>query len=169
MSTDLIEVGQLTAPHGIRGRLRFHPVVENVAALSGVVSFFDKSGKKVKMRLVKLSCRPILAEIEGITNRTQAETFRGTHIFVEKKVFPELKAGSFYFFELTGMAVKTLDGTDFGKVVSVANFGASDVLEIEKTDGTHKDYAFVESVFPKADKASGVLYIQEPQEVEGRR
>lgn len=168
MTADLVEVGQLTAPHGIRGRLRFHPMVEDITPLSGKVSFFDKFGKPVKMTLVKTSCRPLLVQVDGIDTRTKAETMRGTRIFVERSVFPDLGSDVFYFFELKGMTVKTVDDVDFGVVVSVANFGASDVLEIEKIDGTCKDYAFIESVFPKVDKKAGILYIQEPLEVETR-
>lgn len=165
---DLIQIGQITSPHGIRGRLRFHPMVEDVDALTTYKSFFDGSGNPLKIKFVKPFQKQILVEVNGINDRTQSEKMRGTNVFIRKDALPELSDDTFYFFELEGMQVRTLDDKPFGIVKTVANYGASDVLEIELVNGVKKDYAFISSVFPRVEKEKGVLYIVPPMEVEGK-
>ena len=169
MMQDLIQIGKITSPHGIRGRLRFHPMVEDVNALAMYKSFYDGSGNPLKIKIANPFHKQILVEVDGIDDRNKAETMRETNVFVKKSEFPKLSDDTFYFFELEGMQVLTLDGMPFGVVRLVANYGASDVLEIELVDGSKKDYAFVSSVFPRVEKEKGVLYIDPPVELEGRK
>ena len=48
---------------------------------------------------------------------------------------PELGEGEYYYSDLLGLPCVSTDGTDLGTCVAVENFGASDVLEIQKSDG----------------------------------
>jgi len=46
-----------------------------------------------------------------------------------------LAEGEYYHADLIGLAVVSTDGDPVGAVVSVENFGAGDVVEIERPDG----------------------------------
>ncbi|HQQ51765.1 MAG TPA: PRC-barrel domain-containing protein [Spirochaetota bacterium] len=49
---------------------------------------------------------------------------------------PELEAETYYHADLIGLAVVTLTGEDFGTVRSVQDYGAGELLEIERPDHT---------------------------------
>ena len=65
-------------------------------------------------------------------DRNAAEALRGTELTVPRSALPPLAEDEYYHADLIGLPVETPDGTAVGRVVLVENFGAGDVLEIEK-------------------------------------
>ena len=53
---------------------------------------------------------------------------------VPRDTLPPLAEGEYYHADLIGLPVIDSDGTSVGTVVAVENFGAGDILEIEKPD-----------------------------------
>ncbi len=76
----------------------------------------------------------ILAEVKGCTSRNDADALRGTELFYNRDDLPETDEGEFYYDDLVGLTVTENDNT-LGKVKSVQNFGAGDLLEIQPTKG----------------------------------
>ena len=68
-------------------------------------------------------------------DRTAAEALRGTALTVPRSSLPALDADEYYHADLIGLPAVSTDGEDLGTCVAVENFGAGDVLEIERTDG----------------------------------
>ncbi len=59
------------------------------------------------------------------------------------------------------------DGSEFGKVVSVMNFGAGDILEIKTMNNKQLDFAFSKKTFPLVDLEKKELEIVIPEGMEG--
>ena len=97
----------------------------------------------------------------GITDRTTAETFIGTEIFVPDDCFPKLSGNEFYTRDLVGCSVLS-NNQPFGTVTRVDNFGASDILTVQKTDGGVEMYSFSDTVFPVVDIENKLLVINPP-------
>jgi 16S rRNA processing protein RimM len=72
----------------------------------------------------------VVARLDGISDRNGAEAITGTDLYVARAQLPAAEEGSFYHADLIGLAAVAPDGTDIGRVVSVHNFGAGDLLEI---------------------------------------
>ena len=76
-----------------------------------------------------------IARFTEITDRNAAETKRGTELTVLRRELPALGEGEYYHADLIGLPVVSTEGEALGIVVVVENFGAGDLLEIEKADG----------------------------------
>ena len=57
---------------------------------------------------------------------------RGTELTVPRASLPPLEDGEYYHTDLIGLAAVSTDGEAIGRVVAIDNFGAGDVIEIER-------------------------------------
>lgn len=76
-----------------------------------------------------------IARFAEIPDRTAAERLRGTELTVPRSELPDLAEGEYYHADLLGLACETDTGEPLGRVAAVENFGAGDILEIERPDG----------------------------------
>ena len=60
---------------------------------------------------------------------------RGTHLTVPRAVLPPLAPGEYYHADVIGLPVVSSGGEPLGLVVAIENFGAGDVVEIERPGG----------------------------------
>ena len=65
-------------------------------------------------------------------SRSAAEKLRGTTLTVPREALPPLLEGEYYHTDLIGLAAATAGGVALGEVIAVHNFGAGDVIEIER-------------------------------------
>lgn len=65
-------------------------------------------------------------------SRSAAEKLRGTTLTVPREALPPLLEGEYYHADLIGLAAATVGGEALGEVIAVHNFGAGDVIEIER-------------------------------------
>jgi 16S rRNA processing protein RimM len=74
----------------------------------------------------------------------------------------------FYYDDLVGLAAVTREGLALGRVVSLSNFGAGDILEIAPEGGAETLLIpFTKAVAVEIDFARGRIVIEPPREVEG--
>lgn len=126
-----IYFGKITAPHGVHGKFKIRSEFENynLAAERGV--FFDIEGNVLKIKLISRSGNQILGEMEGVVTRDQAGALRDLEVFVEPDILPDLTFNTeYYYYQLLHLKVYK-GGKEIGKVVSVDNYGAGDILEVE--------------------------------------
>lgn len=76
-----------------------------------------------------------VARFEGIDDRGAAEALRGSLVEVDRSALPPLAEGEYYHADLIGLPCEDRAGATVGTVVSVENYGAGDLLEIELEDG----------------------------------
>src|SRR4051812_22193760 len=76
-----------------------------------------------------------IARFAEVPDRNAAEALRGTELTVPRSALPPLAEGEYYHADLIGLPAVSDEGEALGRVVLVENFGAGDVLEIERPDG----------------------------------
>ena len=76
-----------------------------------------------------------IARFGGVADRTAAEALRGTALTVSRDDLPPLADGEYYYADLVGLPALSTNGELLGHVVAVENFGAGDVIEIERPTG----------------------------------
>jgi 16S rRNA processing protein RimM len=76
-----------------------------------------------------------LARFAEVADRSAAEALRGTVLTVPRSALPPLGEGEYYHADLIGLAAVSTTGEQLGTCVAVENFGAGDLLEIERHDG----------------------------------
>jgi 16S rRNA processing protein RimM len=70
-----------------------------------------------------------------VADRGGAEALRGQLVEVDRDAMPPLEAGEYYHADLIGLTCFSPAGETVGSVIGVENFGAGDLLEVEKVDG----------------------------------
>jgi 16S rRNA processing protein RimM len=86
------------------------------------------------LRSLRLDKGGAIARFAEIADRNAAEALRGTVLTVPRESLPPLADGEYYHADLIGLPVVDTDGASIGTVVAVENFGAGDIIEIEKPD-----------------------------------
>jgi 16S rRNA processing protein RimM len=98
---------------------------------------------------------PVLRFAE-IADRNAAEALRGQLVTIPRAALPPLEEGEYYHADLIGLPCMGADESQLGTIVSVENFGAGDILEIEKPDGKRSMVPFRDGI---ADMADGRIVV----------
>jgi 16S rRNA processing protein RimM len=100
-------------------------------------------------------------EVQG---RAAAEALKGTELFVDRAALPETDEDEFYHADLIGLEARDTEGRMLGKVLAVHNFGASDVIELQRADGDSVHLAFTKETVPHIHVAEGYLVVAAPED-----
>ena len=132
--TSHILVGKIVAPQGIRGEVRVQTFTETPIDFQNLAIFGNAIDTKMFHFVRALpNTNVIIARIDGVNDRNNAETLRGTELFVERDSLPPAEPDHYYQADLIGMMV-VRDGAELGRVVSFQNFGAGDIMELDNGD-----------------------------------
>jgi 16S rRNA processing protein RimM len=128
-----ITVAAIAGAHGIAGEVRLKLFGEGVAALKRYRSFNNAALTLEKLR--EDGKGGAIARFAQVSDRNAAEALRGTALTVPRSALPPLAEGEYYHADLIGLAAVSTTGEDLGRCIAVENFGAGDVLEIERGTG----------------------------------
>jgi 16S rRNA processing protein RimM len=129
-------LGVIGAPHGIHGAVKIKTFTENSNNLTSYGPLRDAMGCLFSLKIItELTQDMVIAQIEGITTRTQAEELRGRHLYVARSSLPHTSEDEFYHSDLIGLRVVTTTDQVIGVIKAVNNYGAGDFLEILSKDG----------------------------------
>ena len=128
-----VTLAAITGAHGVTGEVRLKLFGEGVAALSAHRAFNHGALTLTKVR--DDGKGGAIARFAEVTDRTAAEKLRGTALTVPRSALPPLAEGEYYHADLLGLSAVSDAGEPLGIVIAVENFGAGDVLEIERPGG----------------------------------
>lgn len=136
-SVRLIALGVITGAHGVHGRVKVKSYTENPQNIASYGALSDKWGEReFSLRITGRLKELLLAEIEGVTKREQADALRGVELCVPRDHLPMPENdGEFLIEDLIGLSVQLDDGTAYGRVKAFHNYGAGDILEIAPVSG----------------------------------
>ena len=123
----------VTGAHGVAGEVRLKLFGEGVEALARFEAFND--GALTLKKLRDDGKGGAIARFAEISERNAAEALRGTVLTVPRSALPPLGEGEYYHADLIGLAAVSDTGEALGTVIAIANFGAGEVIEIERPDG----------------------------------
>jgi 16S rRNA processing protein RimM len=134
MADGRIALAAVAGAHGVKGELRLKLFAEGVESLSRHDRLYV-GGTERRLLAVRDGGKTAVVRFEGIDDRSAAEALRGSLVEIDRSALPPLEHGEYYHADLIGLAAVDRDGTPVGRVVAVENYGAGDLLEIEKPDG----------------------------------
>ncbi len=126
-----VTLAAIAGAHGVRGEVRLKLFGEGAEALRAF-SVFDAGDRKLTLKSVRPANQGAVATFAEVNDRSGAEALRGTVLTVPRSSLPALGEGEYYHHDLVGLPCVSTDGRAIGHVVAVENFGAGDILEIEK-------------------------------------
>lgn len=158
-------VGVVTGAHGLRGLVRIRPYTdtpEDVAAYGPVVS--EDGTRRFELEVRNRTGKgQVLVHIDGVDDRTAAESLKGLRLFVLRDMLPDAEDDEFYYADLLGMEVVAQDGTTLGTVRAVENFGAGDMLEINDARGGVSTIPFTLAAVPEVNIKAGRVVVDAGQ------
>lgn len=93
-------------------------------------------GRRVVLTGVRAAGRGAIARLEGVASRDAAEALRGKLVTVDRSALPPLEPGEYYHADVIGLACVSAAGDVLGRVVALENYGAGDLIEIKRANGT---------------------------------
>ncbi|MGE0625434.1 MAG: ribosome maturation factor RimM [Pseudomonadales bacterium] len=163
----VVVVGRVLAPYGVRGWVHvaaFTQPVENLAEYRPwLLAREDGTDwRPVTVRELRAHGQGLVVSLAGVEDRTAAERLRGLLIGVPEAALPEPAADEYYWRDLIGALVTDQEGRELGRVHSLMETGAHDVLVVRRTDGT-------EVLIPFHDRyvlevADGAIRVDWPEE-----
>lgn len=125
-----VTLAAVIGAHGVKGEVRLKLFTDNLKPYPKL----DAAGRTLTLASVRSGPSGAVARFAEIGDRDAAEGLRGVALTVPRAALPALDEGEYYHFDLLGLPC-LVDGVDVGKVVAIENFGAGDIVEIEKADG----------------------------------
>jgi 16S rRNA processing protein RimM len=121
-----LQIGFVLRAHGVRGMLRVRCDSDALPDLKQVTV----GGKPYKIVRVQPERGEWLLQLEGLTDRDQADALRGKPIEVSRADLPPPEAGEIYAADLIGCRVLDAAGKLLGEVKNTFPSGAHEVLEV---------------------------------------
>nr|WP_294851259.1 ribosome maturation factor RimM [uncultured Sphingomonas sp.] len=129
-----VALAAVAGAHGVKGEVRLKLFTDSVDGLA-IHKKVYVGGEMRKLQSVRDGGKTAIARIEGVASREAAEALRGTLVEIDRDALPPLEEGEYYHADLIGLTCFDEAGTTIGSVVGVDNFGAGDLLDVEKVDG----------------------------------
>ena len=160
-----ILLGRIADAHGIRGEVIVHSYAELVENIAAYGPLDDKAGTRTfALKVVRVTPKGVIVRIKGVADRSAAEALKGTELYVARAKLPRAADDEFYHSDLIGLAAFDPDGKPVGRVVTVQNFGAGDLIEIA-LEGTPKTefIRFADAFVPEVDIKAGRIVVIVPE------
>jgi 16S rRNA processing protein RimM len=134
MSTDRrILLGRVAGDFGVKGELKLLSWTDPRDAIFKYQPWILRAGeseREVSGVRGRDTGKLVIATFPGIENREQAEALKGSEIWVLRSRLPPAKPGEYYWVDLEGLAVQTVEGVALGIVDHLFDTGANPVLVI---------------------------------------
>ena len=159
-------LGIITGVHGIHGEVVIKSYTQNPLDIKSYGPLSDEANERqFGLGKVRVAKKGVVARIKGVDDRNQAEALKGTALFVDHARLPKpADEDEFYFTDLMGLDVVLSDGSAFGTVTALHNFGAGDLIEIKPLEGKGSEvYPFDKKTIPRVDIKAGLITLEPPE------
>ena len=169
LGNDKLIVGAISGVFGVKGWVKIFSETdprENILNYSPWFIEINKQWQIVKVVSSKKHGKAVIAQLEGVNDRDQAETLRRARIAINPSQLPDTSESEFYWRDLKDLNVSNSAGFEFGKVVEILETGANDVLVIRSNnkdkDGKYEEYLIPyiwQQVILKVDLEQGIIEV----------
>ncbi len=131
---DRICVAQIGAAHGIRGEVRLWSFTHDPMAVTDYGPLESEDGtRRSRSTPCGAAKDHFVARLTGVDDRARRRSLRNLDLYVPRDRLPPIEEDdTFYHADLIGLAAVTPDGGALGTVTAIHNFGAGDLVEIQR-------------------------------------
>jgi len=137
-----IPVAKIVGAHGLHGTCKVYCYGECGDILVNGRNIFVKNADGVLLSYeidwAKPHARTVLLALKGIKDRSQTDKLIGCDIMIDKSNLPVLPAGTYYWHNLIGLSVFTIEGRFLGRLAAVMPTGSNDVYVVRKHEDSEK-------------------------------
>jgi len=130
-----VTLGRISGAHGIQGWVKVHSDTsprENIVGYSPWYLVREGRRETWKVNAGRLQGKAVVAKLAGCNDRDAAEALAGAEITIPREQLPATtEPGEFYWADLVGLEVRTVDGVALGRIVQLFETGANDVIVVQ--------------------------------------
>ncbi|MCC2615183.1 ribosome maturation factor RimM [Aestuariibacter halophilus] len=131
-ASDTVVIGKIGAPYGVKGWVKINSYTDQ---REGVFDYspwlVGENGQEYRVDHWKTHSKSVVAKLEGVDNRDQADSLKNLDIAIKASQLPQLADDEYYWRDLVGMQVVTENGYDLGVVKDMFETGANDVMLVK--------------------------------------
>ncbi|MBI3013809.1 MAG: 16S rRNA processing protein RimM [Candidatus Tectomicrobia bacterium] len=137
LSGGRVAVGKVTRPHGLRGDVHVLPYAENLMDLLPMEEFFlePEGGRCLTIQEARGRASHLVVHFRDIDSLEQTRPLLQQELWAERQSFAALPPGDYYWFEIEGLAVHTVEGEFLGTVQQILATGSNDVYVVQGERG----------------------------------
>lgn len=155
---EFLKIGLIVKPQGIRGELKLTPLTDDLTRFIGLKKVYI-DGAIYSVLTSKLGGGVAFLTLSGISDRNQAETFRGKYVCVRREDAVPLKKDTYFIADIIGCALKT-ETTLIGEVVDVTS-AKTDIFTVRTIDGKTLRFPFIKDLLVKVDVENKEITVKE--------
>ncbi|MDP2266881.1 MAG: ribosome maturation factor RimM [Thiobacillus sp.] len=158
--SDWVVMGRIAAPFGIKGWVKVQAFSEDPGTLMDFPSWRIGRGAEQKhytVETIQDHSNTLVAKLLGVDDRDKAYALRGQEISVARSALKPPEENEFFWSDLIGLTAVNREGVKLGKVDSLMETGAQDVLVI-KGEREHL-IPFIAQFVGKVDVAGGQIEV----------
>ncbi len=165
-----LEIGRVVRAHGLRGEVRillYNPTSDALAVVDTVwLAASTRTGRSYRIAGRRRVGKHVALRLEGVTDRTQAETLVGAQVLVSRSGLPTLEEDEYYHADIVGLDVEDAEGRALGSVVAIYAGGAHDTIDVERADGRRLSVPMVGRYVVRVDVPGGKIVIRHLEDLE---
>ncbi len=165
-NADLVPIGKVSKPHGIKGEIKIYPYSGSVETLTSYCRFFlsfsDNEGLWYEVEKSRSQGRVAVVALVGVYSRNDSESLVGYEVCVDIQEMPDIAQDEFYWNDIIGMSVTSADGKTLGKVKELMATGAHDIIVVRGEDGREYMIPVVGSFIREVDKERRTIVVDLP-------
>ena len=142
IKSEYLVIGKIVKPFGIKGEVKVFPITDSALRFKDLRYVFLQSGSRFNrfdVNSVRLANEFVLLKFTGLETRDTVENFRGEYLYIDRKNAVELEESSYYYYDLLGCKVKTIEGIMLGSVYDIQNAGSCDVYFVRAQNKDEKE------------------------------
>ncbi len=160
-TTQLVCIGAVAGAFGVRGEVKIKPFTADPMACVTYGVLLNETGQAVltptQPRVVK---KFVAVSAQEVETREQAEALKSTKLYVLRSALPETDEDEFYYTDLIGLNVETIEGEPMGRLKAIHDFGGGDIFEIQTPGQKDWYHPFTKLAVPNVDLKSGTIIIE---------
>jgi 16S rRNA processing protein RimM len=159
-------IGKIVGAHGVNGNFKIISYAESLSVFQPGSEVCVAPGpgreKNYEINWVKPHTKVDLLSLKGIGTRDQAQALVGSDLFIDKSRLPDTDEGTYYWFDLIGLEVRSDDGKYLGLLESIIQTGGNDVYVVTDQDSEILIPA-IESVVLQIDLENKRMLVRLPE------
>ncbi len=150
-----IALAAVAGAHGVRGEVKLKLFGDGIDSLARKPDL-TVGGRPLKLKDVRPGNKTAIARFEGVSTREAAEALRGSLVEIDRELLPPLEPGEYYHSDLIGLPCVDGEGAAIGTVALIEDFGAGELLDVERPDGKRSLIPFRDGI---ADLVDGTFVL----------
>ena len=159
----MVVMGRVLSSHGVKGWLKLRPFSGSPDALLAYRSWWlaarDGNWRKFEVLEARTHGDLVLAQLDGLKGREEADALRGASVGVPRASLPEPASGEVYLTDVVGLEVVNREGASLGRVTGLVETGAHPVLQVAKGTQLQRLIPLVPAHVDAIDLAGGRIVV----------